>query len=89
MKQEHSATAALREAFAATLPHPFNADPETRKRLRDAVCAFVDELKADGFMPEAILIQLRAVAARAGLRDVGEELVTEAVRLCLAHYFGD
>jgi hypothetical protein len=79
---------AAREAHGAT------------SELREAVCAYVRELKERGYPPERVLVVVKALLAEAGIRKTGlladrgsatpgpeTEIVNHVVKWCIEEYF--
>ena len=84
----------LREALAAMAHN----EPANTVKLRDAVCAFVDEMKTKGEPPESVIIAAKQVAAATGLLPMPEQdvllrsahadrVVTDVVRWCIEQYY--
>ena len=80
-------TAALRQTFASighggTLP-----SHEEKTRLHSEVCAFVDDLKVVGKLPEQVVVLVRQMARETSFDDCGDVLLQEIATWCIEHYF--
>jgi hypothetical protein len=73
-------------------------EPATTEKLREAVCAFVDEMKSEGKPAEAVIIAAKQVAAMTGLLAMPEQdvlqrspqadrVITDVVRWCIERYY--
>jgi hypothetical protein len=62
-----SALDALSDACAAIAPRMTSLSGNDIERLYQRVAAVVDELKAEGALPERVLITLKRVVTRAGI----------------------
>jgi hypothetical protein len=83
-----SAAEALRHAFADAFPIARLLTAAERDRLRETVCAFVDELKRQGLPPERVIVELRSIADQARTGVLTESLIADAVRWCIERYYG-
>ena len=82
------ATEALRRTFADAFPNIPLLSDEQREALRQAVCAFVDELKSEGMSAERVVIEMRVIANDVRFSVLDDHVVEDAVRWCIAHYYG-
>jgi hypothetical protein len=84
----------LRQELAAIV----HDGPANTDRLREAVCAFVDEMKSKGTRPEAVIVAAKKVAAATGLLPMPEQdlllrsahadrVITDVVRWCIERYY--
>jgi hypothetical protein len=73
-------------------------EPEAGDKLREAVCAFVDEMKSEGKPAEAVIIAAKQVAAMTGLLPMPEQdvllrspyadrVITDVVRWCIERFY--
>jgi hypothetical protein len=73
---------------------------EATRELREAVCAYVHDLKERGYPPERVLIDVKGLLAEAGIRKTGPltdrgsatlgpetEIVERVVEWCIEEYF--
>jgi hypothetical protein len=85
--REGPAIEALRRAF----DNAFRAAPflsnEQRDELRGKVCAFVEELKAEGLPAERVIIEVRTIARSVGVGVLDDRVVGDAIRWCIAQYY--
>jgi tellurite resistance protein len=91
---EMDAAQRLRQELAAMAHN----DPAATEKLREAVCAFVDEMKSEGKPAEAVIIAAKQVAATTGLLPMPEQdvllrsphadrVITDVVRWCIERYY--
>ena len=85
--EERPAVEMLRNALRATIAYSPGHSGTARRSVRDAVCAVVDELRAEGRAPEDVVVLVRSVASSAGA-DYFSSINSDAVRWTIAHYFG-
>ncbi|HET9727998.1 MAG TPA: hypothetical protein VF785_02625 [Gemmatimonadaceae bacterium] len=83
-----SAGEALRHAFADAFSVAGLMSTAERDRLRETVCAFVDQLKREGLPPERVIVELRSIADQARSGVLTESLIADAVRWCIERYYG-
>ena len=73
-------------------------EPAATEKLREAVCAFVDEMKSKGKPAEAVIVAAKQVAATTGLLPMPEQdvlqrsphadrVITDVVRWCIERYY--
>jgi hypothetical protein len=86
----------LRERIA-TLRLPLT--PSAKDGLRGAVCTYVDELKALGWLPERVIVAVKQLAREAGLKSsawkvltstpntASDNLLVEVVGWCIERYY--
>jgi len=90
MQREGSPAAeALHQAFTGVFPQAYALTDEQRLELREKVCALVDARKEEGVAPEHIVIEVRQIAQRAGGGGYADPLIVDAVKWCIAQYFGE
>lgn len=79
-----SPTDALRSALSTldvgtTLAHP--------EKLREQVCAVVEELKEAGMSPEHVVLAVKGIVYEANMRVVDTRLIDQIVTWCIDQYF--
>lgn len=84
---ERPAVERLRGALESAVTYTPDSSGLVRRHVRDAVCAFVEEMRTEGMPPEEIVVGIRAVASTVGV-DYFSDLANAAVRWAIAHYFG-
>ena len=99
MQDHHSIHRLKAQLVTAVLP----LSSSVMDDLRGAVCAYVDDRKADGMAPEKLIVELKAIAREAGIRadpiaiseplDPGSPvtgtgtLLDQMVRWCIQRYY--
>ena len=91
----------LRDTLTALVAeHPTVADATHQQRLRQQVCAMVDELKSGGWPPERVIVAVKQVADDAGLHPSRgvlstlspltdrDAMLVNMVRWCIEQYYG-
>lgn len=89
MQPQPDSAERLRNAFIAIRPDALHLSQDQRAQLQSEVCAFVEHAKAQGQMPEAVIIAIRRIIESAGRPPLPDAIIGEAVRWCLTTYFGD
>ena len=84
---ERPAVEVLRSALRATVTYSPDHSGIVRRGVRDAVCAVVDELRTEGMAPEDVVVFVRSIATSAGA-DYFSDINSDAIRWCIARYFG-
>ena len=77
----------LLDAVRATPPRYHPGHGAAMRDVQAAVCALVDELRAQGLAPEKVLVIVKGhVATRA---DRPAEMIDDVVRWCIRRYYRD
>jgi hypothetical protein len=88
---------ALEQAFVAI----YQGQQPDSAHLQEAICAFTDAMKAEGWQAERVIIQVKAAASHALMSvrrhspssseptSQTEEIIAEAVRWCIDDYYED
>ena len=91
--QDRPAESAVRTSLATISAASGIASADDKAILKDSVCAAVDELKAQGWPIENIIIWVKEIAAEAGLGShrfrprQPDSIIEEVVKWCIERYY--
>ena len=82
-----TASDALRGTLAILSANAYTASRTPLGPLHEKVCDVVDELKAAGMKPEAVILRIKGIASESPVGTLSTALVDKMVTWCLEEYF--
>jgi len=77
----------VRSAFDSVAERAYITSRADQDALRGSVCQLVHDRKGAGVSVEALIIELRGIADRAGAGGFGARALEDAVRWCISEYY--
>jgi hypothetical protein len=84
---DSSALGDLRAVFTALAPRSNHLAASDVAMLQGRVCAAVDEMKAEGALPERIIVAVKRVATDSGVQWADNRLFVQLIAWCVDRYY--